>query len=88
MNYYFFGTTSQGIGIFMPYFIKVHQQVSSSGTRTSHGVPVSLWAKRGVLSSAGSLAQTEWICSVCGDVKRKAGVQSTLSAVVKRKPVA
>ncbi len=38
--------------------------------------------------SAGSLAQTEWICSVCGDVKRKAGVCSTLSAEAKRKPVA
>ena len=40
--------------------------IASPGTRTP--------------SSAGSLAQTEWICCAYGDVKRKAGVRSTLSA--------
>ena len=37
--------------------------------------------RSGVLSSsAGSLIQTEWICSVCGDVKREAGAHCALSA--------
>ena len=51
-----------------------YHKVTSPGTRTP--------------SSAGSLAQTEWICCAYGDVKRKAGVRSTLSAVATRKPVA